>query len=57
MKIKTYRTILLLVVLHGCETWSPTLSKEYRLNAFENRVFRKIFWPQRDEIQGMQRSK
>jgi len=30
LKIKIYRTIILSVVLYGCETWSLTLSKERR---------------------------
>jgi hypothetical protein len=30
-KIKTYRTIILPVVLYGCETWSRTLTEEYKL--------------------------
>jgi len=37
-KIKIYRTIILLVVLYGCETWSLTLREERRLRVFENRV-------------------
>jgi len=40
-----YRTIILSVVLYGCETWSPILREEHRLRAFENRVLRKIFGP------------
>ena len=28
LKIKIYRTIILPVVLYGCETWSPTLREE-----------------------------
>jgi len=35
VKIKVYRTIILSVVLYGCETWSLTLRKEYRLRVFE----------------------
>ena len=31
LKIKIYRTIILLVVLYGCETWSLTLGEECRL--------------------------
>ena len=38
IKIKTYRTIILLVVLCGCETWSLTFREERRLRVFENRV-------------------
>jgi hypothetical protein len=36
-KIKVYKTIILLVVLHGCETWSLTLREKHRLRVFENR--------------------
>jgi len=34
----------------GCETWSLTLREECRLRVFENRVLRKIFGPNRDEV-------
>jgi hypothetical protein len=34
--------------LYGCETWSLTFRKEYRLRVFENRVLR-IFGPKREE--------
>jgi hypothetical protein len=44
-----YKTVLLLVVLYGCETWSFTLREEHRLRVFENRVLRRIFGPKRDE--------
>ena len=42
-------TIILLVVLYGCETWSLTLREESRLRVFENRILRRIFGPKRDE--------
>ena len=45
IKIKLYRTIILAVVLYGCETWSLTLREERRLRVFENRVLRRIFGP------------
>ena len=48
VKIKIYRTIILPVVLYGCETWSLTLREEHRLRVFENRVLRRIFKPKRD---------
>jgi hypothetical protein len=51
-KIKIYKTIILLVVLYGCETWSLTLREEHRLRVFENRMFRRIFGPKRDEVTG-----
>ena len=45
---KIYRTVVLPVVLYGCETWSLTLRDERRLRVFENRVLRRIFGPKRD---------
>jgi hypothetical protein len=48
LKIKIYKTVILPVVLYGCETWSLTLREEYRLRIFENRVLR-IFGPKREE--------
>jgi hypothetical protein len=44
--------IILRVVLYGCETWSLTLREEHRLSVFENKVFRRIFGPKRDEVTG-----
>jgi hypothetical protein len=41
IKIYSYKTIILLVVLYECETWSLTLREEHRLRVFENRVLRK----------------
>jgi hypothetical protein len=52
VRIKIYRTIILPVVLYGCETWSLTLKEECRLRVFENRVLRRIFGPKRDEVTG-----
>jgi hypothetical protein len=51
-KIRIYRTIILPDVLYGCETWSLTLREEHRLKMFENRVLRRIFGPERDEMTG-----
>ena len=50
LKVNTYRTIVLPVVLYGCETWSLTLREEHRLRIFENKVLRKMFGAKRDEI-------
>jgi len=47
-----YRTIILPVVLYGCETWSLTLRQERRLKVFENRVLRRVFGSKRDEVTG-----
>ena len=52
VKIKIYRTIILPVILYGCESWSLTLREECRLRVFENRVLRRIFGPKRDEVTG-----
>jgi len=52
MMIKIHRTIILPVVLYGCETWSLTLKEERRLRMFENRVLRMILRPKRDEVTG-----
>jgi len=52
LKIKVYRTIILPVVLYGCETWSLTLREERKLRVFENMVLRRILGPRRDEVTG-----
>ena len=52
LKIKIYRTIILLVVLYGCETWSLILREERRLRVFENRVLMSVFGPKRVEVTG-----
>ncbi|KAJ4441688.1 hypothetical protein ANN_11546 [Periplaneta americana] len=39
-------------VLRGCETWTLTLREEQRLRVFENKVIRKIFGAERDEVTG-----
>jgi hypothetical protein len=51
-KIKVYRTIILPVVLYGCETCLSRTEEEQRLRVFENRVLRRIFGPKRDEATG-----
>jgi hypothetical protein len=43
VKINICKTITLLVVLYGCETWSLTLKEKHRLRVFED-VLRKILW-------------
>ena len=51
-KVNTYKTIILPVVLYGCETWSLALREEHRLRVFENKVLRKIFGAKRNKITG-----
>jgi hypothetical protein len=52
IKIRIYKTLIMPVVLYWYETWSLTLREEHRLRVFENRVFRRIFGPKRDEVTG-----
>jgi hypothetical protein len=52
LKVKIYKTIILPVVLYGCETWSLTLREEHRLGVFENRVLRGILGRNREEVTG-----
>ena len=51
-KVKIHRTIILPVVLYGCETWSIILREEHSLRVFENWVLRGIFEPKRDVVTG-----
>jgi hypothetical protein len=43
LKIKIYKTVILPVVLYGCETWSLTSREEHRLRVFENSVEEDIW--------------
>jgi len=52
INIKTYRIIILPVVLYGYESWSLILREERNMRVLENRVLRKIFGPKRDEVAG-----
>jgi len=52
LKFKIHRTIILLVVLYGCETLSLTLREKLWLRVFKNRVLWRIFGPKRDEVTG-----
>jgi hypothetical protein len=51
VKIRIFKTIVLPVVLYGCETWSLILREEHRLRVLENRMLR-IFGPKGDEVMG-----
>jgi len=51
-KIKIYRTVILPVVLYGCENWSLTLREERKLMVSENMVLRRIFGPRSDDVTG-----
>jgi hypothetical protein len=50
VKIKIYKTIILPMVLYGCETWCLILREGHRQRVFENRVLWRIFGPRRYEV-------
>jgi hypothetical protein len=52
INIIIYKTIILPVVLNGCETWSLALRKEHRLRVFKNSVLRRILGPKSKEVTG-----
>jgi hypothetical protein len=49
-QIKVCKTVILPVVLYGCETWSLILKEEHILRVFKNRMLRRISGPKRDEV-------
>jgi hypothetical protein len=52
VKARICKTIILPVILYGCETWSLIVREEHKLTVFENRVLRGIFGPKRDGVMG-----
>ncbi|KAJ4435247.1 hypothetical protein ANN_23825 [Periplaneta americana] len=38
LKVRIYKTVILPVLLYGCETWTLTLREEHRLRVFENKL-------------------
>jgi hypothetical protein len=51
-RFERLRSVILPVVLYGCETKLLTLREECRLRVFENRTLRRIFGPKKDEVIG-----
>jgi hypothetical protein len=47
VKVRIYKTIILPVVLYGCETRSLTVREEHKL-----RVLRRIFGPKKEGVTG-----
>jgi hypothetical protein len=43
LEIRVWKTIILRVVLYGCETWSLT-KEEHKLRVFEKQVAEKNIW-------------
>jgi hypothetical protein len=52
LTVKLYRTVIVPVVVCGCETWSLTLREERRLWVFENNMLGRIFRTKKDEVTG-----
>jgi hypothetical protein len=52
VKNRIYKTIILPVVIYGCETWSLIVREEHKVRVFENRVLRRIFEPKKDGVTG-----
>jgi len=52
IKLKIHRTVILPIVLYGCETWLLTLKEEHRISVFVNRVLRRTFGPKREKVTG-----
>jgi hypothetical protein len=55
LNIEKCETIILPLVIHGCEIWTLAFMKEHRLMGFENWVLRKIFGSKRQEVTGVWR--
>jgi len=47
-----YQTVILPIVLYGCESWSLRVMEESRVRVVKNRMLRNIFGPKRDEVTG-----
>jgi len=50
--MKMCEFIILPLVLCGCEAWPLTLREEHKLRMFENRVLRRTFGLEREEVAG-----
>jgi hypothetical protein len=47
---------LILPCFVQAETWSLNFREEHRLSMLENSMVRKIFWPRRDEVTGVEKA-
>lgn len=52
LKLRLYKTLILLVILYGCQCWSTRKQELNKLTIFERRCLRKIFGPVKDNITG-----
>jgi hypothetical protein len=44
VKVRIYKTLILPVVLYGCETWYVTVREEHKLRVFEENIWIKEGW-------------
>ena len=54
MRIKIYRTVILPVVLYGCQTWSLNSWEERRLRVFD-KLLRTKFRPKQEKVRSVRR--
>jgi hypothetical protein len=50
--VRIYKTIILPVVLYGCDTWPLTVREEHKLSVLEKRGLRRILGPKMDGVTG-----
>jgi hypothetical protein len=42
VKIKLYKSLILTILVFGCESWTNTADMKCRIQAFENKCYRRI---------------
>ena len=42
VKIDIYKSLVLSILLYGCESWTLTADMERRIQAFENKCYRRV---------------
>ena len=47
-----YTTVIMAVVLYGCQSWSLTLREKRRLRVFDSKVLRRVLGPKSDKATG-----
>jgi len=52
LKVKMYTTVIMAVVLYGCQSWSLTLREKRRLRVFDSKVLRRVLGPKSDKATG-----
>lgn len=52
VNIESYETLIILIVLNGCKSWSRNITQWHRFSTFENKVLQRILVPNREELTG-----